>query len=69
MRCAVRLSREGTQVVARCAEGNSEGRGATPSEAMARLRAAVLFWLEACPCDQTADDGLVLEVVEDKSGA
>ena len=32
-----------------------------------RLRASAVFWLEACPCDQTADFGLVLDVVKDMS--
>ena len=68
MRCTVRLNREGVEVVARCAEfPECEGRGAAPSEALARLRASVVFWLEACPCDQTADAGLVLDVVEDRT--
>ena len=66
MRCAVTLSHEGEAVVARCREfPGCEGRAATRAEALERLRASVLFWLEACPCDQTADSGLVLEVIED----
>ena len=69
MRCAVTLKREGNEVVARCREfPGCEGRASTTSEALARLRAGVVFWLEACPCDQTADHGLELEVVEDASG-
>jgi hypothetical protein len=70
MRCSVTLSREGAQVVARCREvPECEGRGPTPPEALARLRASVLFWIESCPCDVTADSGLVLNVVEDRSAA
>ncbi len=70
MRCAVTLKREGPEVVARCHEfPGCEGRATTTQEALARLRAAVVFWLEACPCDQTADHGLVLDVVDDQSGA
>jgi len=69
MRCSVTLSREGAEVVARCPEfPDCEGRAATAAEALARLRASAVFWLEACPCDQTADFGLVLEVVKDTSG-
>ena len=69
MRCSVRLSREGQEVVARCAEfPECDGRAPTTSEALARLRASVLFWLEACPCDTTAGGGLKLEVVEDRTG-
>jgi len=69
MRCAVTVNREGGSVVARCREfPGCEGRAATTSEALARLRQAVVFWLEACPCDQTADSGLVFDVVEDAGG-
>jgi predicted RNase H-like HicB family nuclease len=69
MRCQVTLTREGGQVVARCPEfPNCEGRAASTTDALAQLRASVVFWLEACPCDQTADFGLVLEVVKDTSG-
>ena len=69
MRCAVTLRREGGEVLACCREfPGCEGRAASRGEALERLRASVLFWLEACPCDQTADQGLVLDVVEDSSG-
>ena len=69
MRCAVTVNREGGSVVARCREfPGCEGRAATTSEALARLRQAVVFWLEACPCNQTADSGLVFDVVEDAGG-
>jgi hypothetical protein len=62
----VTLVRDGAGVVARCAEYPAcEGRGATPGEAIERLRASLLFWLEACPCDTTTDSGLVLDVVQD----
>ena len=55
-------------MVARCREfPGCEGRALNRHEALTRLRSSVIFWLEACPCDQTADDGLVLDVVEDKS--
>jgi predicted RNase H-like HicB family nuclease len=70
MRCAVTLRSENGEVVARCREyPGCEGRARSRAEALARLRASVLFWLEACPCDQTADPGLVLDVVEDSSGS
>ena len=66
MRCHVTLSPEGGELVARCAEfPHCSGRGASRDVALARLREAVLFWLEACPCDTTADGGLVLEVVRE----
>jgi hypothetical protein len=69
MRCRVSLSREGGDVVARCGEfPGCEGRGSSAPAALAQLRASVVFWLEACPCDQTAEPGLVLDVVEDRSG-
>lgn len=41
-----------------------EGRGASREEALDRLRRSVTFWLEACPCDQTAAPGLEFEVHE-----
>ena len=63
MRCSVSLERDAAGVVARCRDYPAcEGRGATAEEAVARLREALLFWLEACPCDTTTDSGLVLEV-------
>lgn len=68
MRCTVTLERAAGAVVARCAEyPDCEGRGPTAEAALERLRASVLFWLESCPCDQTADAGLVLDVVSDRT--
>jgi hypothetical protein len=65
MRCSVTVRASAGQFVARSAEvPQYEGRGPTALEAVAHLRAQLLFWLEACPCDQTADDGLVLDVRE-----
>jgi len=67
--CRVTLIHRGTDVEARCAEfPGCEGRGATRSEALAKLRSSVVFWLEACPCDTTADQALVLDVVEERGG-
>jgi len=66
MRCHVTLAREGSDVVARCVEfPDVSGRGASREVALERLRDNVRFWLEACPCDTTADGGLVLEVVRE----
>src|SRR5262249_56575632 len=66
MRCHVTLAREGGELVARCTEyPECSGRGASRDVALARLRDAVRFWLEACPCDTTADGGLQLEVVRE----
>jgi predicted RNase H-like HicB family nuclease len=66
MRCGVSLDRDASGIVARCREYPAcEGRGATAEEALARLRASLLFWLEACPCDTTTDTGLVLDVEND----
>lgn len=68
MRCAVTLRREGAVVVASCREfPECDARGASSAEALERLRASVLFWLESCPCDQTAGPGLTLDVIEDRS--
>jgi len=66
MRCNVSLHRDAVGVVARCRDYPAcEGRGATAEEAVERLRAALLFWLEACPCDTTTASGLVLDVERD----
>lgn len=66
MHCHVTLSHEGTGLAARCAEfPECLGRGASREAALAQLRDSVLFWLEACPCDTTADAGLRLEVVRE----
>jgi hypothetical protein len=68
MRCTVTLERTGGAVLARCAEyPECVGRGESAEAALALLRASVLFWLESCPCDQTADPGLVLDVVSDRT--
>ena len=64
MRCRVTVRSEGPGFVALCDERSGcEGRGASEAEALERLRAAILFDLELCPCDVTTADGLVLEVV------
>ena len=66
MRCHVTLSRESGERVARCVEfPECAGRGASRDAALAQLREAVLFWLEACPCDTTAEGGLQLEIVRE----
>ena len=66
MKCSVTVRREGGSFVARCAEvPEYDGRGATLAAAVDQLRARILFWLEACPCDVTADDGLTLTVREE----
>ena len=68
MRCRVTIGREGSSLVARCGDfPGCLGRGDTAAEALARLRTSILFWLEACPCDQTAEPGLVLDVIEDRT--
>jgi len=68
MLCRVTLAREGPDVVARCAEfPECAGRGRSRDAALAELRASVLFWLEACPCDTTAEAGLQLQVVREAS--
>ena len=68
MRCAVSLSRAGDLVIARCAEfPDCVGRGAGRAEALERLRAEVTFWLEACPCDQTAAPGLEFRIASDST--
>jgi len=66
MQCRVTLSREGAELVARCPEfPECAGRGRTRDAALEHLRASVLFWLEACPCDVTAEGGLELRVVRE----
>jgi len=66
MVCHVTLTRDSGEVIARAAEyPEVTGRGATREVALARLRESIRFWLEACPCDTTADMGLRLEVVRE----
>jgi len=68
MRCTVNLARDGPAVVARCLEfPDCEGRGASRDEALEGLRRSVTFWLEACPCDQTAAPGLAFVIARDVS--
>lgn len=70
MRCSVTLRRDGAGILATCGDYPScEGRGATPAEALAKLREALAFWLELCPCDVTTAPGLVLTVVRDETRA
>ena len=65
MKCSVTVRREGSMFVARCAEiPDYEGRGPTSDAAVEQLRARIVFWLESCPCDVTADSGLELRVQE-----
>jgi predicted RNase H-like HicB family nuclease len=66
MVCRVSITRERGEAVARCPEfPECTGRGRDSAEALEKLRASVLFWLEACPCDTTADGGLELRVVRE----
>jgi len=68
MHCTVSLSRSGALVIARCAEfPECVGRGASREEALRILRDSVTFWLEACPCDQTAAPGLEFRIASDSS--
>jgi predicted RNase H-like HicB family nuclease len=70
MRCSVILRRDAAGVVATCGDYPScEGRGATPAEALARLKESLAFWLELCPCDVTTAPGLEFTIVRDETGA
>ena len=65
MRCRVSIRNEAGEWLARWEEHPSvAGRGSSRDAALDRLRAAILFDLEMCPCDVTTADGLVLDVVE-----
>ena len=65
MKCSVTVSREGAMFVARCAEvPDYEGRGDSSAAAVAQLRARIVFWIESCPCDVTADAGIEMNVRE-----
>jgi hypothetical protein len=71
MRYDVTVEPQGAEWVARAAVPACEGRGPTRAEAIERLRAAIRFDLEICPCDVTADSGIELDVrdVRGASGA
>ena len=68
MRYLVTVERAGGEWVARAEGTGCEGRGASSSAAVERLRAAIVFDLEICPCDVTADDGVVLEFRGERAG-
>ena len=69
MRYRVTVRCEGDEWVAHADSTGCEGRGRSKSEAVERVRAAIVFDLEICPCDVTADSGVVLEVHEEPPGA
>jgi len=68
VRYRVTVERAGGEWVARAEGTGCEGRGASSSAAVERLRAAIVFDLEVCPCDVTADDGVVLDVRAEPAG-
>jgi len=64
MRFRVEITAAGAgKVVATCADfPGCRAEGATRDEALERIRSAIAFYQEMCPCDVTSDAGVELEV-------
>jgi len=68
MRFRVEVETSGTKVVARCPEfAGCRAEGATREEALARIRSAIAYYEEMCPCDVTSEAGIELDVVDRSS--
>ena len=66
MRFQVRLESQGpARYVATCADfAGCRAEGQTRDEALARIRSAIAFYQEMCPCDVTSDAGVELDVTD-----
>lgn len=61
----VELSRSGAHVLATCPEfPGCRVEAATREEALDRIRRAIAYYLEMCPCDVTSEAGVELDVVD-----
>lgn len=55
----------GGKVVATCPEfPGCRAEGATRDEALERIRGAIAYYQEMCPCDVTSEAGVELEVTD-----
>ena len=66
MRFRVQLESQGQGgFVATCADfSGCRAEGRTRDEALARIRSAIAFYQEMCPCDVTSEAGLELDVTD-----
>lgn len=66
MRYRVTLSRGADGSVVACCDDLPGCRVTAPSreDALERMRSAIAYYREMCPCDVTADAGLMIDVVE-----
>jgi predicted RNase H-like HicB family nuclease len=65
LRIRVELEAAGARVVARCPEfAGCRAEGATREEALAKIRGAIAFYEEMCPCDVTSEAGIELDIVD-----
>ena len=65
MRFRVEVETSGTRIVARCPElSGCRTEGATPEEALAKIKSAIAYYEEMCPCDVTSEAGIELDVVD-----
>jgi hypothetical protein len=65
MRFRVEVEGIGARVVARCPDlSGCRAEGATRQEALEKIRRAIAFYEEMCPCDVTSEAGIELDVVD-----
>ena len=56
------------RVVVTCTDfPGCRAEGATREEALERIRSAIAYYQEMCPCDVTSDAGVELEVIDASS--
>ena len=51
-------------VAVRVGQPSCRAEGATREEALAKIRGAIAFYEEMCPCDITSEAGIELDVVD-----
>lgn len=66
MRFRVEIAAQGGgKVVATCADfPGCRAEGATREQALEKIRGAIAYYQEMCPCDVTSDAGVEIEVVD-----
>jgi len=66
MRFRVHIAAQGgAKIVATCADfPGCRAEGATREEALERIRSAIAYYQEMCPCDVTSEAGVELEVTD-----
>ena len=55
----------GGRVIATCPDlPGCRAQGSTREQALERIRSAIAYYQEMCPCDVTSDAGVELEVID-----